>query len=451
VPFALVAALLFGAGLEAFFRRRALAFLVAGGVAGGVAVETYPAVRTSATRDTPPIAAIRHLERYLHAGRETVVADDDFYAFLRTERWEGRFWGWAYGDSEFVAALLPTNKRIVRLADFTREVNPPNRIDPVWKSWFLGGRLFERLGNARLLAVAVRDLAPPLFGPGFGVKEQPPGEPSFRWAGPAARLLVPGLEGPPVALLTGERDADAGETTLTVTDEATREVVGTRKIRPGPFDLAIVPRTVYGPLSGPSWYVLSCDRPASLPPLAGATRPRLGCFRIREATFSFPPERIWEPNARGFLLDVGSSADSRADLAGFHARERVKGEGIDFRWSSGEASAAFSPVPGFAPDRLVVRARGAALGPTEVAVSVGGLPAGVLHVPPGGFTDLDIELPAEVRSLFERTAPLRIVLRSPVFVPKAAGAGDDARPLGIAVDRISLEAAGPSARPSPRR
>ncbi len=451
VPFAMIAALVFGAGLEAIFRRRVLAFLVAVGVAAGVAAEAYPAVRTSATRDTPPIAAIRHLERYLHAGRETVVADDVFHAFLRTERWEGRFWGWAYGDSEFVSAPLPTNKRIVRLADFTGDVGAPDRIDPLWKSWFLGGRVFERLGNSRLLAVAVRDPAPPLFGPGFGVKEQRPGAPAFRWAGPAARLLVPGLEGPPVAVLLGERDTNAGETTLTVTEEATREVVLSRKIPPGPFDLAIVPRTLYGPLPGPTWFVLSCDRPMELPPLAGAMRPRLGCFRIREATFSYPPEEIWERNARGYLLDVGSAADARADLAGFHARERIEKEGFDFRWTAGEASALFSPVRGFSPGQLIVRARPPSNDAVDVAVAVGGLPAGTLHVPPGGFSDLSLDLPEGVLDLFDGTAPVRIGLRSSVFVPKAAGAGDDPRPLGIAIDRISLEVSGLSRRPSRRR
>jgi hypothetical protein len=450
-PFVEIAALLFGAGLEAIFRRRALAFLVAFGAAAGVAAEAYPAVRTSATRETPPIAAIRHLERYLHAGRETVVADDVFHAFLRTERWEGRFWGWGYGDSEFVSAPLPTNKRIVRLADFTDVADAPDRIDPLWKSWVLVGRVFERLGNRRLLAVAVRDPAPPLFGPGFGVKERRPGAPAFRWAGPAARLLVPGLEGPPVAVLAGERDTDAGETTLTVTDEATREVVLSRKVSPGPFDLAIVPRTLYGPLPGPTWYVLSCDRPAELPPLPGAMRPRLGCFRIRETTFSLPPERIWETNPPGFLLDVGSAADTRADLAGFHARERIEKEGFDFRWTAGEASVAFSPVPGFSPDRLIVRTRQPTTSPLDVAVTVGGLPAGTLHVPPGGFSDLTLDLSEEVRDVFDGTAPVRIGLSSPVFVPKAAGTGNDPRPLGIAIDRISLEVSGLSRRPSPRR
>ena len=434
VPFVFVAALLFGAGLEALLRRRALAFLVAAAAAAGVAVEAYPAVRTSATRETPPTAAIRHLERYLHAGRETVVADDVFHSFLRTERWEGRFWGWAYGDSEFVSAPLPTNKRIVRLADFTGDADAPDRVDPLWKSWFLEGRVFERLGNGRLLAVAVRDPAPPLFGPGFGVKERRPGAPAFRWAGPAARLLVPGLEGPPVAVLSGERDASAGETTLTVTDEATQEIVLSRKVLPGAFDLAIVPRTLFGPLPGPTWYVLSCDRPAELPPLGGAMRPRLGCFRIREATFSFPPERIWEKGPRGSLLDVGAAADARADLVGFHAREQAGNVGIDFRWTAGEASAAFSPVPGFSPGRLVLRARPPAGDAIDVVVTVGGLPAGTIRVPPGGFADLGLDLPETVRKLFGGTAPVRIGLRSAVFVPK-----DDPRPLGIAVDRISLE------------
>ena len=188
-----------------------------------------------------------------------------------------------------------------------------------------------------------------------------------------------------------------------------------------------------------------------LPPLAGAMRPRLGCFRIREATFSYPPEEIWERNARGYLLDVGSAADARADLAGFHARERIEKEGFDFRWTAGEASALFSPVRGFSPGQLIVRARPPSSDAVDVAVAVGGLPAGTLHVPPGGFSDLSLDLPEGVLDLFDGTAPVRIGLRSSVFVPKAAGAGDDPRPLGIAIDRISLEVSGLSRRPSRRR
>jgi len=439
IPFLLVACLPFGAGLVALLRKRPLGLAAAASVAAAFAVEAWPAVRTSATEETPPMAAIRHLERYLHAGRETVVADDVFHAFLRMERWEGRFWGWGYGDSEFVSASLPANKRLVRLADFTSDADPPDRTDPVWRSWFLGGRVFERLGNRRLLAVAVRDPAPPLFGPGFGVKEERPGAPPFRWAGPAARLVVPGLEGPPVAILSGERDADAGETTLRVTDAATGEVVLSRRVAPGPFEIAVVPRTVFGPLPGPTWYVLSCDRPTALPPLGGATRPKLGCFRFREATISVPPERMWEADGRRFLLDVGSPSDRSAGLEGFHARERLEALGVDVRWTSGDSSVVFSPVAGFSPARLVVRARAPSADAVDVDVSIGGVPAGALHLSPGDFTDVLLDLSAAAREPFGGTAPVRIGFRSNVYVPKTAGTGDDPRPLGIAVDRISLE------------
>ncbi|HSB36104.1 MAG TPA: hypothetical protein VLH41_04465, partial [Thermoanaerobaculia bacterium] len=174
-------------------------------------------------------------------------------------------------------------------------------------------------------------------------------------------------------------------------------------------------------------------------PLGGATRPKLGCFRFREATFSVPPERMWETDGRRVLLDVGSASDRSAGLEGFHAREALQALGIDVRWTSGDSSVLFSPVAGFSPTRLVVRARTPSANSVDVDVTIGGIPSGVLHVPPGDFTEVVLALPEEAGALFAGTAPLRIGFRSAVYVPKDAGTGDDTRPLGIAVDRISLE------------
>src|SRR5664279_366091 len=222
------------------------------------------------------------------------------------------------------------NKRLVRLADFTGETERPDVSDPAWRTWTHGGPVAEALGNRRLLAVAIRDPAPPLFGPGFGVRESAPAVPSFRWAGPAAHLYVPADQGPLCAVLSGERPSEAGDTTLRVTEAGSGRLILTRHVAPGPFDLAIVPRAVVGPMPGPAEYVLACDRPKDLPPLEGATRPARGCFTFREA--------------------IGDT-------------------GLDLRWTTGDASIVFSPVPGFAPARLVLRARAAAAF-VDVTVSV---------------------------------------------------------------------------------
>jgi hypothetical protein len=439
VPFAMAASLLFALGLETLLRRRGLGFAATVAAAALFASESWPEVLRSSRETPPPMAAIQHLERYVHPGRETIVADEAFHAFLRTEIWEGRLVAWGYTDNDFVSAYLPTNERLVRLADFTGDADPPDRTDPLWRSWFRGGRVAERLGNGRLLAVGVRDPAPPLFGPGFGVKEEEPGKPAFHWAGPAARLVVPGIEGPPVAVLSGERDADAGPTTLSIADAATGEVVLRRAVAPGLFEIAIVPRTIYGPLPQPVCWILSCDRPKSLPKLVGAERPTLGCFRFRDTTFSLAPEAIWARRGNRFELDVGADTDRNADLAGFHARERVEPGGVAMRWTTGEASVAFSPVPGFVPRRLVIRSRAPGTAAVTVRVSIAGAPAGEIAVPPGEFPERTLEIPAAAREAFAGTGPVRIVLISPTWIPRDAGKGDDPRPLGIGVTRISLD------------
>jgi hypothetical protein len=385
------------------------------------------------------MAAIEYLERYTHPGRETIVADEPFHSFLRTEIWEGRLAIWGFTTTDFVSGFVQANERLIRLADFTGDPNPQSANDPGWKTWSRVGSVTEALGNRRLLVVGVRDPAPPLFGPGFGVTEEEPGRPAFHWAGPRARLVVPGIEGPPVALLAGERDGDAGATVLHVTEAVTGETVLSRTIAPGSFELAIVPRTFVGPLPQSVVYILSCDRPVPLPKLDGAERPALGCFRILEATYSVPPEELWARRGERYELDVGTPSDRRAGLSGFHARERNEKTGLEMRWTSGEATAIFSPVPGFVPRRLVLRVRPPGGEAVPLRISVAGVASGEILVPPGEFEERRVDLPEAARAAFRGADPVLLLLESPTWVPRRAGKGDDDRPLGVGLTRISLE------------
>ncbi|HMA28919.1 MAG TPA: hypothetical protein VKS23_03580 [Thermoanaerobaculia bacterium] len=437
VPFVLVIGLAVGAGLEALFQRGFLAFGAAGLAGLFLAREAWPVVRLSAREETPPIAALRSLERWVHPGRETIVADSDFHAFLRMERWEHRLVAWGYLDGELVQGPRQMNKRLVRLADFTDETSPPTLADPVWRTYVKTGRVAEAIGNRRLLSVAVRDPAPPLFGPGFGAKESAPGEPSFRWAGPAAHLYVPADQGPLCAVLSGERPGDVGETTLRVTEAASGRLLLERRMAPGPFDLTIVPRAIFGPMPGPSEYVLSCDRPKDLPALEGAKRPTRGCFTIREATYSHAPEALWPRQGPRLVADLGAPDDGRFDPEGFFSREKSADTGLDLRWTTQTASIVFSPVSGFTPSRLILRARSVAA-PVDVDVSVGDVPAGVVRVDVG-LAEVSLPLTSEVLRVLEGPEPVRLWFHAPTTVPKDAGKGDDTRALGIGVDRVSLE------------
>lgn len=447
VPFVLVLSLAVVAGLAAVASRLPFVRPAAAGKVGflGAALlallfgrEAWPEARRNAAEESPPAAAIAALSRYAHPGRETIVADDVFQPFLRYERWEGRLGAWGYLDSELLGAPRLANPRLVRLADFTLEVEAVDRRDRAWRTWFHGGRTAERLGNGRLLAVSVRDPAPPLFGVGFGVKERVPGRPSFRWSGRTARLLVPGDFGPPVALLSGERPAGSPPTRLVVADAASGRVVVTRVVAPGPFELAIVDGPLVGPLRAPREFAISCDAPVALPRLAGATRPREGCFVFRDATESVAPEAIWERYGPEVFLDVGGAEDRRAGPEGFFERERIERDGLDMRWTSDRASVVWMPLPGFRPTALGLRARPPGEDAVVVSVFVGGEDVGAIRVEPGDFALRWLALPPKAAAALTGAAPVPIELRSPTFSPERAGTGRDPRALGVAVDRIVL-------------
>ena len=436
VPFVLVLALPAAAGAGALLRRPqlGLAAMLAGAALFGR--QSWPEVRHGATTETPPAAAIDQIARYGHPGRETIVADGVFASFLRTEIWEGRLAVWGLTDDLLLEHIPSLNKRLVRIADFTDEPDPPDRSDPVWRSWFHGGRVADALGNRRLLGVAVRDPAPPLFGPGFGHREREPGQPSVRWAGPEARLIIPGLQGPPVALLRGLRQHFEGPTTLTVRDGETGRILLTRHLEPGEFELAIVPVPVYGPLPRPREVVISCDRPQALLELQGVRRPSSGCVLFREATSSAPPESLWERLGEERILDVGSLGDARGGLDGFHERETAPPSGLTTRWTSGRSSFAWVPQPGLVPREIAFRAKVPGGAPVTVAVSIGGIPSGSVSVLPGDFAEARLALDESARARMAGAEPVRVELESPVFVPKAAGRGDDPRRLGIILDRV---------------
>lgn len=436
VPFVLVLALPVAAGVETLLRKRrlALAAMVAGAALAGRA--SWGEVRHGATQPTPTAAAIDALAVYGHPGRETIVSDSIFNAFLRQEQWEGRLGVWPVPDDFLLEPGERRNRRLVRLADFTTEGDAPDRADPSWRTYRRDGRVARALGNRRLLHVAVRDPAPPLFGPGFGPRESVPGQPSVRWAGPGARLIVAGLEGPPAALLRGVRQEHEGPTTLTARDVETGRLLLERRIEPGEFEVVILPVPVYGPLPRPREVVISCDRPEAVPEIPGFPRPARGCFLFREATFSLPPGELWERLGEERLLDLGRPRDAWADLEGFHDREVHERSGASWRWTSGRAAFTWVPVPGLEPRELVLRAKTPGEAGVRVDVTFDESPAGSVDVPPGDFVEVRLSLDAAGRERLGRGDPVRVGLSSPVFVPKAAGRGGDPRRLGVALDRV---------------
>ncbi|MCE7960294.1 MAG: hypothetical protein DYH06_20525, partial [Acidobacteria bacterium ACB2] len=236
----------------------------------------------------------------------------------------------------------------------------------------------------------------------------------------------------------GERPGDAGPTTLTVREERSGRLLLERRVPPGRFELALADSLVYGPLERPRELVLSCDRPVPLPRVPGSTRPSTGCFVLDEATFSLPPERLWERFGDERRVDVGSPADRNADPWGFHDREELPSVSAEVRWTAGDASLLWVPERGFVPRQLAVRARVPGNAPVELTLLVAGSRAGSVAVPPGDFTEVRLDLPPLAVEALTGVDPVRIGLASATSCPRRDGTGDDPRELGVAVDRVIL-------------
>ncbi|MCC6132993.1 MAG: hypothetical protein IT186_23940 [Acidobacteria bacterium] len=439
VPLAMVVCVVAAYGALVLLRKPWLMFASMAGLSLFLGRWGLVAARHSATVPTPPAAAVSALSVYAHPGRETIIADDVFQAFLRTERWEGRLGAWGYLDTEWVAGAKQFNKRLVRMTDLTLEPPSAYQDDLAWRIFADSTWVARNLGNKRMLVVGVRDPAPPVFGPGFGVREIESGKPTFRWSGPRAHLFVPGLAGPPAALLHGLRPAEGGPATLTVTEPLSGRVVISERIEPGDFELLISDRLYHGPLPGPAEFVISCDAVIKLPEMLGAVRPREGCFVFREITWSGPAESLWDRMGDSeFRIDIGTPQDGRGGLTGFFGREEIGDTGVNKRWSRAEASVLWIPQTAFVPARLSIRAHAPSSSPVVVKVKVGEIEAGSLEVKPAPISESTLELPPAAAASMTGAHPVRISFSSPVFVPAKAGLGEDTRELGIAIDQIRV-------------
>ena len=225
----------------------------------------------------------------------------------------------------------------------------------------------------------VRDPAPPLFGPGFGARE--PGEPCFRWAGPAAHgCSVPADQGPaPAPCCRARRPGTRAETTLRVTEggfgTGCSSSTGSGRVRSDLADVrARYLRADAGALGVRAFPATS----RKLPPLDGAKPARERLFRrLREATGHSRRRRSW---AEG--RSPGSSPTSAPPDDGRFATRRASSRARRSRTRGSicagpPTSIVFSPRAGFVRHVSVLRARAVARPSTSPCQSATRRPAPV--------------------------------------------------------------------------
>ena len=149
-----------------------------------------------------------------------------------------------------------------------------------------------------------------------------------------------------------------------------------------------------------------------------------------------PPEAVWERLGEERLLDLGRPGDAWASLDGFNERETDERSGLTMRWTTARSSFVWVPLPGLLPREIVFRAKAPGAASARLSVSIGGVPAGSVDVPPGDLVDVPLALDGPARARMSGAEPARVELASPVFVPKAAGVSTDPRELGIVLDRV---------------
>jgi hypothetical protein len=138
-------------------------------------------------------------------------------------------------------------------------------------------------------------------------------------------------------------------------------------------------------------------------------------------------------------IDVGD-LDFRWLLRGFYGRERMADVGV--RWTSGHADVALPRLAaGDASVTLLIRFathRPPGVAMPTVRLSIEGADAGRIEGTSQGFETYQIELGPRLAARL-RAGPSTLTIAADSFVPKAAGAGDDRRALGVAIDWLRFE------------
>ena len=138
----------------------------------------------------------------------------------------------------------------------------------------------------------------------------------------------------------------------------------------------------------------------------------------------------------GRILDLGRPRDAWAVLEGFHDREQEAASGLTIRWTSSRSSFVWVPSTALSPREIAFRAKAPGEVPVRLSVAIDGVAAGGVEVGPGEFAEARLALEGAALARMTGAEPVRVELTSPVFVPKAAGGGDDPRELGIVLDRV---------------
>ena len=190
--------------------------------------------------------------------------------------------------------------------------------------------------------------------------------------------------------------------------------------------------------------------------LASGTAPH--ALETIDAPLEFYRLRPWTPAQLPLTIDLGER-DIGFRGEGFHGVEQM--DGAPGRLTTGDATVHLPPVVhdrvevdvdlrdatvhlppvvGAGPLTLVLRMavpRPSTIPSPVVVITLNDEPLGSTSPPTPGFSEVSFDLaPATVDRLCQGPSLLRI--RTNPFVPREAGAGDDARELGVLIDSLSF-------------
>lgn len=415
-------------GAVRLLRRPAIAAAVLAAVGLLPSVAPARALLAAAAEPSPPVRALDALEARLDPDRDLLLGETILWSFFRERESAGR----SVVPAREIHDLLPdrspfAGRRVVALEDRTAGDWQPAGSGS--ERWEIDEPEVERLAQDRLLRLAT-DPDALVFALGTYPPELPPLDGPFRWMTGRAFLFAPPSIEDRVLLLELEIPDWYRPSPLRLEVLPEGRCLFEASLEPGRHWLrVIVPAGELDPL-GSTRLDLRTDR-SLVPAVRGlGSDPRWLAYRIRSARW-LPASRLLPRDWEWVVAEVGRERiPARLGLAGFHPREETAG-GKVYRWTDGRGVVEFPAAPFSAPPKELRLSALGLPGGSTVRVRLDGVVLGEIRLSGDWFEDRVLPIP---RRLEPFGALHRVLLESTA----RPGSPSDPRPLGIAVERVSL-------------